>query len=118
MHNQYRNAGFHVFGLHGVTRGVCNCGNENCEAFYKHPLTSAWQHTPLWDDSQWEMMHLMDAFKTGFGVLCRGHLIIDIDPRNGGNEGYDQLVTDTGIDFKDDSEFVVATGGGGWHIKA
>ena len=116
MHNQYRNAGFHVFGLHGVTRGVCNCGNENCEAFYKHPLTSAWQHTPLWDDSQWEMMHLMDAFKTGFGVLCRGHLIIDIDPRNGGNKGYDQLVTDTGIDFKDHSEFVVATGGGGWHI--
>lgn len=116
MHNQYRNAGFHIFGLNGVTRGVCNCGNEDCEAFYKHPLTSAWQHTPLWDDSQWEMMHLMDAFKTGFGVLCRGHLIIDIDPRNGGNEGYDQLVTDTGIDFKDDSEFVVATGGGGWHI--
>ena len=116
MHNQYRDAGFHVFGLHGVTKGVCNCGNENCEAFYKHPLTSAWQHTALWDDSQWEMMHLMDAFKTGFGVLCRGHLIIDIDPRNGGNEGYDQLVTDTGIDFKDDSEFVVATGGGGWHI--
>ena len=116
MHNDYHDAGFKIFGLHGVTRGICNCGNAECEAFYKHPLVSNWQHTPVWPKDQFEVMEMVGQFSTGFGVLCAGHLIIDIDPRNGGNEGYAKLVKDTGIDFKDESGFVVATGGGGWHI--
>lgn len=116
MHNDYYEAGFKIFGLHGVTRGLCDCGNAECTAFYKHPRVSNWQHTPHWPLAQFEVMEMTGQFSTGFGVLCDGHIIIDIDPRNGGNDGYAQLVKDTGIDFKDVSGFVVATGGGGWHI--
>jgi hypothetical protein len=115
-HNDYYDAGFHIFGLHGAIDGACSCGNEHCKAVYKHPLISNWQHTPYWSEAQFEVMEQVGQFSTGFGVLCRGYLIIDIDPRNGGNDGYDQLVKDTGMDFKSTSGFVVATGGGGWHI--
>ena len=116
MYRDYFEAGFRVFGLHGVTKGVCDCGNAECDAFYKHPRVSHWQHTPKWSLDQFDVMELTGQFSTGFGVLCDGYLIIDIDPRNGGNDGYKQLEKDTGINFKDLSKFVVETGGGGWHI--
>tara|TARA_B110000503_G_scaffold126233_1_gene194635 strand:- start:1680 stop:3962 length:2283 start_codon:yes stop_codon:yes gene_type:complete len=117
MQDEYRDAGFRVFGLHGVTNGLCECGNDNCQAHYKHPTVSNWQYTPVWNDDQWVLINeLKNDFKTGFGVLCDGYLVIDIDPRNGGNEGFDKLVADTGIDFKDHAEFSVSTGGGGWHL--
>lgn len=113
----YLDAGFRVFGLYGVDEhGQCECGNHECKAILKHPRTSAWQHTPNWSDEQLECMEQMGQFSTGFGVLVDDHIIIDIDPRNGGNDGYNKLVKDTGIDFKSASKFVVATGGGGWHI--
>lgn len=115
-HNDYYDAGFHIFGLHGVTDNKCNCGNEHCKALYKHPLISNWQHTPFWSEEQFEIMEEVGQFDTGFGVLCNGYLVIDIDPRNGGNEAYDRLVSDTGISYKQDAGFVVATGGGGWHV--
>lgn len=116
MFKDYWEAGFKVFGLYGTVRGVCECGNEDCKAIYKHPRVTNWQHTPRWSLAQLEVMEMTGQLSTGFGVLCDGYLIIDIDPRNGGDEGYAQLVKDTGIDYKDVSEFVVATGGGGWHI--
>lgn len=116
MYKDYYDAGFKIFGLHGVTKGICDCGSQECEAFYKHPRVSNWQHTPNWPLPQFEVMEMTGQFSSGFGVLCDGYLIIDIDPRNGGNEGYEQLKKDTGINFKDTSKFVVETGGGGWHI--
>ena len=116
MFRDYHKAGFRVFGLYGLNKGLCECGNKDCEAYYKHPRVSNWQHTPNWSQDQVACMEMTGQFSTGFGVLCSGYLIIDIDPRNGGNEAYDQLVKDTGIDYKKDSSFVVATGGGGWHI--
>ena len=113
----YLDANFRVFGLHSVDdNGVCECGDMECKALFKHPRTSAWQHTPNWSDEQLECMEMMGQFSTGFGVLVDDHIIIDIDPRNGGNEGYAALVEATGIDYKARSGFVVATGGGGWHI--
>ena len=116
MFTDYYEAGFHIFGLQGVKDGVCECGNPQCENLYKHPRVSSWQHTPYWSEEQLDNMAEYGQFKTGFGVLCRGYLIIDIDPRNGGNESYDLLVKDMGMDFKKHAGFVVYTGGGGWHI--
>lgn len=113
----YIEAGFRVMGLHSVDKnGCCTCGNKKCEALFKHPYSTSWQHSPHWSDEQLSTMHKLGQFDTGFGVLVNGYLIIDVDPRNGGNEGYAQLCSDTGIDFKEASGFVVATGGGGWHI--
>lgn len=115
-HIDYYDAGFRVFGIYGVQEGICECGNPKCEALFKHPRVSNWQNTPYWGEDQFEAMYTYGQFDTGFGVLCDGYLIIDIDPRNGGSESYTQLVEDTGIDYKTHAAFVVATGGGGWHI--
>ena len=49
-HNDYYDAGFHIFGLYGVANGVCECGNPRCEALFKHPRVSSWQHTPFWSE--------------------------------------------------------------------
>jgi len=113
----YVEADVKVFGLNGVdANGNCECGNVECEALYKHPRVSSWQHTPAWTDDQLDVMEMTGQFKTGFGVIVDGLLIIDIDPRNGGDASYVKMCKDTGIDYKDASEFVVATGGGGHHI--
>ena len=55
-YQDFHDAGLKVFGLHGVTEdGFCQCGNPKCQALYKHPRTSAWQHTPHWSDEQMEV---------------------------------------------------------------
>jgi hypothetical protein len=116
-HNDYIDGSFRIFGLHGIDdKGNCNCGNKQCKAIFKHPRASSWQHTPHWSDEQLDTMEQMGQFDTGFGVLVDNHIIIDIDPRNGGEESYEKLCKDTGIDFIKESTFVVKTGGGGHHI--
>jgi hypothetical protein len=112
----YIKAGYKVFPLHKTVCGFCGCGNMECKATYKHPLSSNWQYTPDWSEEQLQVMLDIGQFETGFGVLCKGSLIIDIDPRNGGDESYARLVKDTGIDFEEESSLVVRTGGGGRHI--
>lgn len=80
----YIDAGFRVFGLHGVTNGHCNCGNAECDAILKHPVMSNWQNVPHWSDEQIECFDDMGHFNTGFGVIVRDYLIVDVDARNGG----------------------------------
>lgn len=89
-------AGRRVFPLnsfHG--RGddaVCDCGHPHCQAPGKHPRAASWQHTPLWDDDQMEAMREAGFFDSGYGVLCKGLLVIDVDVRNGGEDGYAALL--------------------------
>lgn len=116
-HQDYLEAGFRIFGLHGLDNtGHCACGNRDCKALLKHPRTSNWQYTPHWSDEQLDNMEAAGFFKVGFGICVDDHLIIDIDPRNGGEQSYEKLCKDTGWDFKADAAFVVRTGGGGWHL--
>lgn len=112
----YHESGFRVFPLWGINEhGRCECGDDECAAVGKHPRMSNWQHVPHWSDEQLEFM-LEHQVTTGFGVCLDDHLVIDIDPRNGGFESYAKLVQDTGIDFESASDFIVHTGGGGLHI--
>lgn len=110
-HSDYIEAGLRVFGLYGVKDEMCECGNPDCKAYFKHPRTSAWQHTPQWSDEQIEIMEEMDYFKTGFGVLVSGMLIVDVDARNGGVPSYERLKSL--IPSIEESGFVVETGSGG-----
>lgn len=112
----YTDAGYRVMRLHGLDpKGNCECGNPECKAKLKHPFSSNWQKSPFWSEEQLDNMNEM-GWLDNFGVLIDDHLIIDIDPRNGGMDSYHQLVKDTGIDYMRESGFLVETGGGGWHI--
>ena len=101
-----------VFGLHGVTHnGICECLDKDCKALFKHPKNSSWEHTPIWEDEQIEVMELTGAFDTGYGVLCNDLIVIDVDARNGGIESYTRLLNDfPSIGFCD---YIVETGSGG-----
>ena len=112
MHRDFWEAGIRVFGLYGVDKkGNCECGNTDCNAHYKHPRVSNWQHTPQWSEDQIETMELMDAFKTGFGVLVKQMLVIDVDARNGGVESWARLVNDYPV--LERCGLIVNTGSGG-----
>lgn len=111
----YYESDFKIVTINPIVNGKCGCGDPECEMAGKHPTMKNWQIGPAWSEQQIEVFDKHTS-RTGFGVLVNGCLVIDIDPRNGGDEGYKQLCDDTGIDYKKESNFVVATGGGGWHI--
>lgn len=108
----YLEAGFRVFGINGVDKkGRCECGNPDCQALFKHPRISNWQSVPQWSDEQIEAFDSVGHFRTGFGVLCAGFLIIDVDARNGGVESFERLCQK--IPEAGQSAFIVNTGSGG-----
>lgn len=113
-------AGYRIFGLHGGTpEGACKCGNPLCEAAYKHPVSSNWQHTPQWSEDQIEGFEAMGTFRTGYGVLMfsreKDHnlLVVDVDARNGGVKSLANLCKDLhGLDIARSAGLTVATGSG------
>ena len=111
-HRDFWEAGYRIFGLHGIAKdGRCACHNKNCKAVLKHPIMSNWTSVPEWSEEQLESFEEMDHFATGYGVLVKGLLVIDVDARNGGVESYAQLIKDfpeiTGAGL------IVETGSGG-----
>lgn len=83
---------FKIFGLHEITEdNQCGCQREGCEAAGKHPKMTAWQNVPVWSDEQFEALNAINAFESGYGVLCNGLLVVDVDERNGGIESYKRL---------------------------
>lgn len=111
-HRSFWEAGHLVFGLHGATPdGHCACGDPTCKAVLKHPLVSNWQHTPHWSEEQLETMEQMGQFDTGYGVLLRGLLVVDIDARNGGLASLQKLLED--IPAIAGAGLIVNTGSGG-----
>jgi hypothetical protein len=112
LYREFHDAGFRFFGLYGVDRrGNCLCGHKDCKAPLKHPIASNWQMTPVWDEEQIEGMEMSDQLKTGYGVLCRGLLVIDVDARNGGVESFERLRSDFPVVEK--AGLIVNTGSGG-----
>lgn len=116
-HVDYLEAGFRIMAIHPVgPDGKCSCGNPECKAILKHPKASNWQHTPHWSEEQIENMEKYGQLDQAFGVLVDNHLVVDVDPRNGGDVALKQLQEDIGLNLEHEAAFVVETGGGGLHI--
>lgn len=113
----YLDAGMRLIPIHPIVNGKCSCGNEHCQAAGKHPLRSNWQNQRLVDsatlDDVWR-----DVYKcNGLGfALDQDHIVLDVDPRNGGTESLIELQKDTGIDFIECCNAIVKTGGNGLHF--
>jgi hypothetical protein len=110
--NDFHDSGLRVFGLHPLKNGKCTCGNDECGSAGKHPISSNWQHTPDWSDDQFETMHEMGQFDTGYGVLVDGLLVVDVDARNGGVESFAKLCKALDIDLLGGCGLAVSTGSG------
>lgn len=109
--NDFYDAGLKVFGLLGKHD---HDGSELDEKQqFKKPYSSNWQFTPEWSDEQFETMHEMGQFDTGYGVLVNGLLVVDVDARNGGVKSFDKLCADLNVDLLGLSGLAVRTGSGG-----
>ena len=109
----FMDSGYRIFGLHGGDgRGGCACGNPDCQAAFKHPIAGNWQHTPEWSEEQIEVMEELGQLATGYGVIVKGLLVVDVDARNGGVESYERLIARLGTDLAANAGLTVQTGSG------
>lgn len=110
-YDDFRDAGYRIFGLYPITGGQCGCGDPTCKVAGKHPFSASWQHSPLWSDDQIEVMQMTGQLSTGYGVLCKGLIVVDIDARNGGVESWYRL--SEAVPEIAGAGLIVATGSGG-----
>lgn len=109
---RYAGLGWATFPLHWMVSGKCSCGDGDCRSPAKHPLTAAGVHDATTDPvtlqawaQRWPQANL--------GLALRDHLVvIDTDPRNGGDITLDELQTKHGP-LPDTA--LQMTGGGGTH---
>lgn len=113
---EYAAMGWHVLPVHYIMEnGECSCGNPNClpKNRGKHPATlqgvkNATTNPDIIKD--WFRKPYNIGVAAGMGIS--GFQVVDIDPRNGGDETWAALAKQHGAP----SETVVAqTGGGGEH---
>ncbi len=114
---EYASGDLHVLPLHGAVDGECTCGKPECDSAGKHPISQLvpqGQKDATADPNTvcgwWEAYP--DA---NVGIACTeasGLLVIDVDPRHGGDKSYDGLRAE----YELPPTWTVRTGGGGWHL--
>jgi putative DNA primase/helicase len=111
----YAGRGWFVFPLHSVGAGGCTCGQDSCSRPGKHPRTGHGLHDATTDPEQirewwgsWPDANI--GLRTG---QVSGLVVLDIDPRSGGEQSLEALEAD----YERLSVTVAAvTGGGGRHL--
>lgn len=121
---EYQSAGLKLIRLNRILQGKCECeihraDDDNrgpCQAVGKHPSVTKWQLANQPEPA------VIEAWIRHYGTEGMGwsldeqHIIIDVDPRNGGMESLAKLEADIGIKLMDVCTAVVKTGGGGLHF--
>jgi len=112
---EYARRGWYVFPLHSVNPDTkrCTCGDQKCERTAKHPRT---KHGV--DDATIDATKISKWWKTwpnaNIGLACgkSGVVVVDVDPRNGGDETFQELEKANGNLPRTPMQL---TGGGGVH---
>src|SRR3954452_19024863 len=97
--SRYAQKGLRVLPVYGAKGGVCRCGGgDACQSPGKHPRTKRGVHAATagrdvvaswWAD--WPTANVGVATGSASGVV-----VIDVDPRNGGDESLARLETELG----------------------
>src|SRR5581483_2278194 len=107
--------GWPVVPLHGIVDGRCTCqGRANCRPG-KHPISSGWQQHATTDEAAIRKM-FDGTVPVNLGIATgrrSGLVVLDVDPRNGGEETLEELRLEHG---PIPETVTVQTGGGGWHL--
>lgn len=112
LYMDFLNHDYPIIGLHPILDDhSCGCGNRDCKMAGKHPYSRSWQSSPVWSDEQVECMEDMGQLSTGYGVLMRGLMVVDVDARNGGVESLQSLLAD--FPEIQGAGLIVETGSGG-----
>jgi hypothetical protein len=118
---RYAERGWRVLPLHSVahlgkrSHGMCSCHRRDCKSVAKHPRTLHGVKDATVKPCQirkwWDMWP-----NANVGIACgsvSNIVVLDIDPRNGGVESLNDLIS---ANSKISHETTIsATGGGGWH---
>ena len=95
---QYARDGWPVLPLHGIKHGRCTCGKVSCSAPGKHPRTNNGVKDATTEETtirkwwtQWPHANIGIATGEGSGLL-----VLDVDPRHGGDESLKQLEVNHG----------------------
>jgi len=103
--------GYAVLPLHGISNSRCTCGDVSCASPGKHPRILHGVKDATTDPdliSEWFDEHP----RTNYGVCTDLLPTIDIDPRNGGDRAWRELVKKNWLPHT----WEVITGGGGTHL--
>lgn len=109
---EYAERGWHVFPVHSIRDGRCSCGRV-CGRPGKHPRTTNGSKAATLDHGEIQKWwtEWPDA---NIGVACgpSGLLVVDVDPRNNGDETFADLEQRYGPFPR---TLTACTGGGGQH---
>jgi hypothetical protein len=113
---EYAARGWLVFPVHTPVNGGCSCGDPTCDHVGKHPRT---EHGFLdatrdverirdWWEKKYPSANIGIATGTASGIV-----VLDVDPRNGGEASLEELEKKIGPLPR---TVAVLTGGGGMHF--
>jgi hypothetical protein len=86
--------GWKLFPCYYIENSRCSCGqlHEGNTSAGKHPLVSHWHETATSDLTQLnEWFNKIQAPNIGIHCKASGLIVLDIDPRNGGDESFAKL---------------------------
>lgn len=111
----YAEAGWLIFPLHNIVNGACSCRQgKDCHSPGKHPRTDNGFKDGTSDGatvSRWWSTYP----NANIGLWCKGYIVIDVDPRNGGDVSLEELF-ETKADKYGFETLTAITGGGGRHF--
>lgn len=111
----YAARGWAVFPVHTIKNGRCTCLSEDCRNAGKHPIPTnglnAATHDPEKIRAWWTKTPTANiGIATG---EISGLVVLDVDPRNGGEDSMKEMVNEWGDIWLD--TYTVQTGSGGYH---
>jgi putative DNA primase/helicase len=92
--NWYSSEDWQILPCHGISNGRCTCGQSHLESkdIGKHPAINAWNRESTSDldkvNSWWE---INPEYNIGVNCKTSGFLVIDIDPRSGGEDSFEKF---------------------------
>ena len=90
----YASQGWKILPCYGIIRGRCTCNKTHAEPkdVGKHPALNSWQTEATDNLNAIERWWERDP-EANIGVFCRdsGFLVIDIDPRSGGHDSFEEF---------------------------
>ena len=111
----YAAHGWPVIPLHSIRGGACTCGKPQCDSPGKHPHTKNGIKDASLDPAvierwwrQWETANVGVCTGANSGLM-----VLDIDPRHGGDESLAEFAREHGESL---STVEAITGGGGRHL--
>lgn len=111
---QYAARSWHVLPLHDLASGSCSCGRA-CDSPGKHPRTEHGVKDATKDPAQIQAwLTQWPTMNVGIATGPSGLLVLDVDPKNGGEASWNDVVKRHGDGIA--NSIRVRTGGGGGHV--